>query len=45
VHDALELDASQRPAADREIEAPAGHVERLGVVDGKADPVAKLARE
>jgi hypothetical protein len=45
VHDALQRDASQRPAAEPDVEALAREVERLGVVDGEADPLALLARQ
>jgi hypothetical protein len=45
VHDALDRDASQRPAAERDVEALAREVERLGVVDGEADTLALLARQ
>jgi len=38
VHDdALGLEASERPAAERDVEALALHVERLGAVDPEAD--------
>jgi hypothetical protein len=45
VHDALERDASQRPAAERNVESLAGEVERFGVVDGEADTAALLVGE
>lgn len=44
-HDALERDASQRPAAEGQVKPPARHVERLRIVHGEADSVAKVARE
>jgi hypothetical protein len=43
VHDALDRDASQRPAAERDVETLAREVERLSVVDADADPLALLA--
>jgi hypothetical protein len=45
VHDALEWDASQGPAAEGDVESLSGQVERFGVVDGKVDAAALLARE
>ena len=45
VHDALNGNASQRPAAERDIEALAREVERLGIVDGEADPLPLLGRQ
>jgi len=45
VHDALGRDASQRPAAQRDVEALAREIERLRVVDGEPDPLALLARQ
>lgn len=44
-HDALERDASQRPAAEGQVKPPARHVERLRIMHGEADSVAKVARE
>ena len=44
VHDALDRDASQRPAAERNGEALAREIDCLGGVDGEADPLALLAR-
>jgi hypothetical protein len=40
VHDALERDASQRPAVERDVEALAGNVQRFCVVNGEADLLA-----
>jgi hypothetical protein len=45
VHDALDRDASQRPAAKRDVEALAREIERLRVVDGEPDPLALRARQ
>jgi hypothetical protein len=45
VHDTLEGDASQRPAAEGDVEPFAGGVKRPDVVDGKADAPCLLARE
>lgn len=45
VYDALRLDASQRPAAQREVEATPLHVERVRVVDAEGDALAQLARK
>jgi hypothetical protein len=45
VHDALERHASQRPAAQRQVKPPARHVERLRIMHGEADSVAKVARD
>jgi hypothetical protein len=45
VHDALEWDASQRPAAERDVESPPGHVERIGVVNCETDAATLLARQ
>jgi hypothetical protein len=45
VHDALDRHASQRPAAERDVEALACDVERLRVVDGEPDPLALLPRQ
>jgi hypothetical protein len=45
VHDALGLHASERPAAERQVEPPPLHVERVGVVDGEPDALPQLGRE
>jgi len=45
VHDALERDASQRPAAERDVESFAREIERLGVMDGESDPASLLSRQ
>ena len=42
VHDALDRNASERPAAQREIEALPLDIERLRVVDREAHPVTDL---
>ena len=42
VHDALRLDASQRPAAQREVEPTPLHVERVGIVDAERDAIPQL---
>ncbi len=44
VHDALDRDASQRPAAEHDVEVLAREIERLGVADGEADPLAQGGR-
>ncbi|HEY3462224.1 MAG TPA: hypothetical protein VGK62_02075 [Gaiellaceae bacterium] len=38
VHDALRLDASQRPSAERDVERLAWHLERFRAVHGEAHP-------
>src|SRR3954453_3971994 len=45
VHDALQRNASQRPSAERDIEALARTVERFCVMNGEADVTALLARQ
>src|SRR6266566_8051768 len=45
VHDALQWNASQRPAAERDVEALAREVERFCVVNGEADAAVLLARQ
>jgi len=45
VHDALERDASQRPAAEREVEPFPWEVERFRVVHGESDAAALLVGE
>src|SRR5215211_2326668 len=45
VHDALDRDASQRPAAEREVEPLARHVQRLRIVDGEAHALLVLRRD
>jgi hypothetical protein len=43
VHDALDWDTSQRPAAESEVESFPRDVERFGVVDGEAHAMTLLA--
>jgi hypothetical protein len=45
VHDALDRDTSQRPAAERDVEALARDVERLDSVDAEADSSRLLCGE
>jgi hypothetical protein len=45
VHDALEGDASQRPAAECDVEPLARYIECFGVVDGEADTATLFARQ
>src|SRR5207247_1228751 len=45
MHDALEGDTSQGPAAERDVESLPGHVECLGVVNCETDAATLLARQ
>src|SRR6266540_6405372 len=45
VHDALEWNASQGPAAEGDVEALTGHVERFGIVNGEADATTLILRQ
>jgi hypothetical protein len=45
VHDALRLDASQGPSAERDVEPLAWHLERFRAVHGEAHPRALLVSQ